>query len=164
MVTPKALSLGSESNLKIFAQYIRGLGNKTDELVIKWGKDAPHILCLSEHHLLTEVIQNIIVDNYKLGAYYCRKFTKCGGVCIFLHKSYQFINVDINSHCQEQNIEVCAIRLVHSPLNLCVLSVYRSPSGNFDIFLKKLEEILNLLFLNLVNLVICGDFNVNFMT
>ena len=30
--------------------------------------------------------------------------------------------------------------------------------------MEKLEEILNLLFLNLVNLIVCGDFNVNFMT
>ena len=127
MITPKAVSLGSESNLRIFAQNIRGLGYKIDESVIKWGKDALHILCLSEHHLSTEVIQNIIVDNYKLGTYYCRKFTKCGGACLFLHKSYQFINADLNRHCQEQDIEVCAIRLVHSPLDLCVLSVYRAP-------------------------------------
>jgi len=104
--------------------------------------------------------------NYKLGAYYCRKFTKCGGVCIFLHKSCQSINVELNSHCKEQDIEICAIKLVHSPLNFCILSIYRSPTGNFDTFIKKkkLEEILNLLILNPVSLVICGDFNVNFMT
>jgi len=29
--------------------------------------------------------------------------------------------------------------------------------------MEKLEEILNLLFLNPVNLIVCGDFNVNFM-
>ena len=139
------------------------MGNKIDESVIKWGKDAPHILCLSELHLSTEVIHNIIVDNYKLGTYYCRKFTKCGGVCIFLHKSYQFINVNLNSHCQEQDIEVCAIRLVHSPLDLCILSVYRAPSGNFDIFIKKTRRNIKSIILNPVNLVICGDFNVNFM-
>jgi len=98
------------------------------------------MLCLSEHHLSTEIIQSITVDNYNLGAYYCRKFTKCGGVCTFLHKSYQFINVDLNSHCKEQDIVICAIRLVHSPLNLCVLSIYRSPTGNFDTFIKKIKR------------------------
>jgi hypothetical protein len=72
--------------------------------------------------------------------------------------------VDLDSHCIEQDFAVCAIRLIHSPVNLCVLSVYRSPSGNFDTFLMKLEGILNILSQNQVNLVICGDFNVNFMT
>jgi hypothetical protein len=45
-----------------------------------------------------------------------------------------------------------------------VLSLYRSTSGNFDTFILKLEEILNILFQNQVNWVICGGFNVNFMT
>jgi len=38
MVTPKAVSLGHEYNHKIFAQNIRNLGNKIEELVMKWGK------------------------------------------------------------------------------------------------------------------------------
>jgi len=65
MVTPRSVSLGNESNLKIFAQNIRCLGNKIDELAINWIQDPPYILCLSEHHLSTEVIPSIIVDNYK---------------------------------------------------------------------------------------------------
>jgi len=117
MVTPRSVSLGNDCNLKIFTQNIRGLDNKTDEMVINWVKDPPHILRLSKHNLSTEVIQSIIVDNYNLGAYYCRNFVICGGICIFLHISYHFINVDLNSHCKDQYIEICAIRLVHSPLN-----------------------------------------------
>jgi len=34
MVTPSSVSVDSVANLKIFAQNIRGLGNKIDELVI----------------------------------------------------------------------------------------------------------------------------------
>jgi hypothetical protein len=82
----------------------------------------------------------------------------------YVHKSYQFVNIDLDRHCIEQDFEVCAIKLSNSPINLCVLSLYRSPSGNFDTFILKLEEILNILFQNQVNLVICGEFNANFMT
>jgi exonuclease III len=133
-------------------------------LVINWREGFSHILCLSEHHLSTEVIQGVTVDNYYLSAYYCRQRTKWGGACIFIHKSYRSINVDLSSCCKEQDIEICAIKLAHSSLNFCVLSLYRSLSGNFDTFIDKLEEILNLLFVNPINLIICGDFNVNFMT
>ena len=70
--------------------------------------------------------------------------------------------MDLSSHCKEQDIEICAIKLAHSSLNVYVLSLYRSLTRNFDTFIEKLE-ILNLLFLNPVNLIICGDFNVNFM-
>jgi hypothetical protein len=48
-------------------------------------------------------------------------------------------------HGLEQDFEVCAIRLSCSSVNLCVLSVYRSLSGNFDTFIVKLQEILNIL-------------------
>jgi exonuclease III len=75
-----------------------------------------------------------------------------------------YIHTYIDSHCIEQDFEVCAIRLSYSSVNLCVLSVYRSTSGNFDTFIVKFEEILNILFQNRVNFVICGDFNVNFRT
>ena len=47
MVTPRSVSLGNEFNLKIFAPNIRGLGNKTDELITNWVKDPPHTLCLN---------------------------------------------------------------------------------------------------------------------
>jgi hypothetical protein len=35
-----------KTNLSIFHQNIRGLFNKTDELVTSWSTEAPHILCL----------------------------------------------------------------------------------------------------------------------
>jgi hypothetical protein len=44
---------------------LRGLSNKIDELTITCLNDAPHIICLSEHHLTKENIQTL------LGAYYC---------------------------------------------------------------------------------------------
>jgi hypothetical protein len=59
----------------------------------------------------------------------------------------------LTSHCIGQDFEVCVIRLSRSPVNLCVLSVYKSLSGNFDTFIMKLEEILNILFQNQVNLI-----------
>jgi hypothetical protein len=67
MVIPKSINSGKVSNLQIFSQNIRGLGNKIDKLIINWENDVPHLLCLSEHHLSTEIIQTIIIDNYNLG-------------------------------------------------------------------------------------------------
>jgi hypothetical protein len=89
-----------------------------------------------EHHLTTEAILNLNIDNYKLRAYYCRKITKSDGVCIYICKSYQYINLDLDKYCSEQDIEVCAIRLGQNSINLYVLSIYRSPSGNLDVLLK----------------------------
>jgi hypothetical protein len=111
------------TNLQIFYQNIRGLGNKIEELNINWVNDVPHILHFTEYHLPMEVIQTIIIDNYNLGASYCRKHTKCGGVFIFIHKSYHFVNIDLDSHCIGQDFEICTIKLSNSPINLCVLAL-----------------------------------------
>jgi exonuclease III len=88
----------------------------------------------------------------------------CVCVSIYMHNSCQFINLDLDKYCVEQDIEVCAITLNYCSANLCVLSIYRSPSGNFDTFLTNLEELLNNLIQNQNNIVICGDFNIDFMT
>jgi hypothetical protein len=120
MVIPQSINSAKVSNLQIFSQNIRGLGNKTDELIINWENDAPHILCLLEHHLSTEIIQTIIIDNYNLGANCCRKYAKCGGVCMYIHSQILSIYKHGLSHCIEQYFEVCAIRLSYSSVNLWV--------------------------------------------
>jgi exonuclease III len=119
---------------------------------------------MSEHHLTKEAILNLNIDNYKLGAYYCRKITKSGGVCICICKSYQYVNLDLDKYCSEQDIEVCAIRLRQNSRNLYVLSIYSSPSGNLNVFIERLEELLNKISRDQDYIVICGDFNANFIT
>jgi hypothetical protein len=64
MVTLSSVSIGNEAKLNIFAQNIRGLGNKVDELVLNWVNDPPHILCLSEHHLSSEPDAPFILRRY----------------------------------------------------------------------------------------------------
>ena len=44
-----------------------------------------------------------------------------------------------------------------------ILNIYRSSSGNFEYFLNKLETLLNCISINSLELIICGDFNVNFL-
>jgi exonuclease III len=161
MVTSKS---NNKCNLKIFSQNIRGLSNKIDELTIHWAEDASHLLCLTEHHLPYTAIQKVNTVNYNLGAYYCRQYTKCGGVCIFVQKSYQFTTIDLSVCCREQDVEVCALKMIRSPFNFIVVTIYRSPSGDFNIFLKKLKGVLNSLSKYSINLILAGDFNVNFMT
>jgi len=44
-----------------------------------------------------------------------------------------------------------------------IVNLYRSPLGNFDYFLQESEIWLNLVSRNSRGLIICGDFNINFM-
>jgi hypothetical protein len=46
----------------------------------------PHILCLTEHHMKQLELEHFHIENYNLGARYCRKTLEKGGVSIFVHK------------------------------------------------------------------------------
>jgi hypothetical protein len=69
---------------KLFHQNIRGLRGKTNELLRYLQQDLPHLLCFSEHHLSQSEVDFIDIENYSLGAKYCRRKLQRGGVSIFI--------------------------------------------------------------------------------
>ena len=60
---------------------------------------------------------------------------KKGGVCIFTHKTIHCMLINLNNFCKEQDLEICAIELHIPSYGICIVTVYRSPSGDF-IYLK----------------------------
>jgi hypothetical protein len=56
-------------------------------------------------------LQQSNIDSYKLGANYCRTSYEKGGVCIYLHKSLKFVNIDLKKYCKDKDVEVCAVKL-----------------------------------------------------
>jgi hypothetical protein len=68
------------SPVAIYHQNIQGLRCKTDELLNFLEPNLPHVLCISEHHLNQLELGLIQLDNYTLGASYCRNSLKKGGV------------------------------------------------------------------------------------
>ena len=55
------------------------------------------------------------------------------------------------------------MRLQKPPIQLIILAIYRSPSGNFTTFLKNLDSILSTWYSNKIEIVICGDININYL-
>ena len=53
--------ISKSANLKIFHKNIRGLRNKTDELMLHLPECAPQVLCLTEHHLKDFEINNLCI-------------------------------------------------------------------------------------------------------
>jgi len=130
----------------VLHQNIRGIRNKTNELIGFMSPKLPQIVCLTEHHLKELEIENLSMDYYTLGAKFCRKNLKQGGTSIFVHESLDFNNSDLQKYCIEQEIETCAIKIDLSATHIYVISIYRSPTGNFVNFIKGLETILNQLY------------------
>ena len=97
------------NSLTIFHQNICCLRGKTDELTSSTLPNCLHILCFSEHHLKEFELDQINVDGYRPGARYCRQVVKRGGVCIFVYKTLNYINIDLGKYCKDQDIEVCAL-------------------------------------------------------
>jgi hypothetical protein len=116
--------------------------DKTNELINSLLPELPHILCIMEHHLMAYELERIAIEHYNLGAKFCRKNLKDGGVSIFVHKSLNFTNINVKEFSKEQDIELCAMKLNLQTISILIISIYRSPTGNFIHFLKGLEIIL----------------------
>jgi len=56
------------------------------------------------------------------------------------------------------------IKLMSTLRNLFILTVYRAPAGNFNLFLKRVDDILKSLYSADLKIIICGDININYLT
>jgi exonuclease III len=103
------------------------------------------------------------LEYYNLGAKFCRSNLKNGGACIFVHESLNFSNINLQELCIEQDIEICAIKIHLHITTICIISIYRSPNGNFLHFIRILEVITNKIYNSSLHFIICGDFNINYL-
>jgi len=153
----------SQKDFLIFHQNIRGLKGKTEEILNNIATNQPHVLCFMEHHLESHQLDCIQLQSYRLVAKFCRITHRYGGVCIYVHESLQSSNLEVLTYCKEKDLEVCSVRLYLPTCTICIVNLYRSPLGNFDYFVKELEILLNMVSTSSRELIICGDFNINFM-
>jgi hypothetical protein len=64
------------------------------------------------------------------------------------HSYLRFFKIDLSKFSTEWQFEASAILLLNFPDYIYIISIYTAPSSNFTSFLKNLESILNLLFIN----------------
>ena len=77
--------------------------------------------------------------------------------------SLSYTAVNLNKIGNDYDIEACAIKLMVSTNTYHILCIYRPPAGNFTTFLLHLESAITQLYSNTINLIICGDVNVNYL-
>jgi hypothetical protein len=128
----------SNKSLSVYHQNIRGVSNKINELLTTVKNvQSLHILCLTEHHMKLPEILQVNLNNYTLGASFCRKNLMHGGLSIFARNSLKFNLTDIMHLYTEQGIECCAIRLESKFSNIYVLAIYRVPTGDSEQFISQ---------------------------
>jgi len=93
-----------EGRLKVYHQNRRGLRGTVNELLLSLLDKAPHIICLTEHHLKEGEIEITHIPKYKLGAKYCRLNLKNGGVSIYIMDTLMYYNICIQKYTKEQDL------------------------------------------------------------
>jgi hypothetical protein len=148
--------------LKICYQNIRSIGSKTYELLSHLYPDLLHVLCLAEHYLNKMGMNHVYVENYNIGAQFCRAVHGKGGLVIYVHNSLKLSNIDLSKHCKEKDIEICAVNLNLSSSTVCIVTICRFPSGNFNYFLQSLDNVLQALY-TAFHIIFCGYININYL-
>jgi hypothetical protein len=67
--------------------------------------------------------------------------------------------MNIARYCKEKDLEACAITFKLIFMNICIVTVYRSPSGNFQLFLNGLDNIIKKVYKPDIHLIACCDIN-----
>jgi exonuclease III len=148
--------------LKVIHQIISGLRNKSSELLISILPDIPQIICITEHHLNEQEIESLSIQNYTLGAKYCRHNAKQGGSCIFVHESLTYSNIELDKFGKEQDMEISAIKITSLPILIIIICIYRSTNGNFALFLKYIDTALSQYRKPGTEIILCGGINIDY--
>ena len=133
----------STKKFLLYHQNIRGIYNRIDELQTLLYHNTPQIICLTEHHLKAEEINNTNLDQYKMGASFCRKNFKYVGASIYVSKTLQFSTINLDKYHKEKDLKICALKLKILTNNFAIICVYRSPTGDLSYFLIQLKNIMN---------------------
>ena len=117
-------------------------------------------VCLCEHWLSDAEIDGLVIGRYRVVSSFCRVTRMRGGVAVLLRDDYCCTPFSLNNFCVELVGELAGIRV--PAVDLIILSIYRSPSENFNDFLRILDNVLDHLNVSCKNVIVTGDFNVFF--
>lgn len=118
-----------------------------------------YFLCFTEINKSPKSIDSVFIDGYKLCSYYCRPTLKKGGVGIWVKNNLSVNCLDLRHFCIERHIEICGIKWQNNNVNYVIITCYRSPAGDLNIFCNTLHDALVSIYKKTVNFIICGDFN-----
>jgi hypothetical protein len=75
----------------------------------------------------------------------------------------KYLNINLSKYCKDQDIEVCALQLESTDINICVIKVCRTAVDNFNSFVIGLDSIMKSLYRVEFNFIICGVVNVDYV-
>jgi hypothetical protein len=156
--------VGESTRKWILHGNIQCIRQKTGRLEVELQKEAPDIICLSEHWLKKEEISSISLEGYEVTTHFCREKYKNGGVIIFTKYGTKCSPIS-NINSVELEFECVGIIYEGPYGKSAVLCVYRAPSGDLKGFIEGMSWVLQQVSgkSGVSGIVACGDMNVNFM-
>ena len=152
----------ADTTFKVFYQNVRSITNKKYEFEAYIEDKSFDIVCLSEHWLTGEMVKEFCLPGYILGSAFCRENARGGGTAVYLFPHLEFNNVvKIDSLSVEKDIELCSVYI--NKFNIFLVTIYRAPSGNFDVFMTQLVRAIEGVG-HRRRIMLLGDFNVLFGT
>ena len=154
--------------LSLLNQNFQCIKNKIYELDVMLNDELRDldIICGTEHWLNEKEINSYPLPNYKISSSFCRSNYKNGGSIIFVKDSIPGKHTEkkLTYYLNEEKVfEHSVTEFKHPNISLTIACVYRSPDGCLISFLEKLEILLNSLTNKNSQLILCGDFNINFL-
>lgn len=149
-------------SLNLFYMNIQGLNSKVPELevLLETGDANFTFVCLTEHFIPND-LEGVYLAGFCPVSGFCRSRHIHGGVAIFsrLSESCNCTPLDLDAYNSEINCEVAGVIFG----DLQIVTVYRSPNGDFQMFMSNMSSVLSSL-RNDKPIIILGDFNVHFNT
>ena len=71
--------------------------------------------------------------------------------------------IDMSNYCKDQDIEICMLKMNFMSVRLHILVVCRAATGDFNFFLNQLDYSIKSIYKTNLNLIICGDININYL-
>lgn len=155
--------LSVSTNLKIIQINAQSIANKVARLEVFVDSIRPDCVSLVEHWCSSERIGFMAPVGYRIAAHYCRPKREHGGSSLFVRSSLQILPLNVDSFSIEMHCEVCGIKIRSGELLFIVLSVYRPPSGDYHLFLRTIEYVLNYCATISDVIFLCGDLNVDYL-
>lgn len=120
---------------------------------------------LTEHKMRDFEIDRLNINNFQVISSYSRSSTSGGGVVILSKagvKAKEICIPAIQNLTIEKEFECCLVEIKTNRLTLVLAGVYRTPRHCFtNIFLDKLNILLEILNKTYVNVVVAGDINID---
>ncbi|XP_050507785.1 uncharacterized protein LOC126885309 [Diabrotica virgifera virgifera] len=154
---------GRDVYFKIICVNAQSITNKSNRIELILSSEDPDVLCVSETWCSDLNKDIFCFQNYNQVASYTRKDKCHGGVSIYI-KYCLFCKpqVFLNTMAEELHFECCVTFSLKDGM-CCLINIYRAPSGDIEIFVNKLYSCLNYCFKHFKTIILCGDFNIDYL-